>query len=289
MSQFLLRSLALGVLLAAPALAAAQDETTYGTAGAEGTLRVCADPNNLPFSNRKGEGFENKIAELIAKSWGQDVSYTWWPQRRGFVRETLRAKKCDVVIGVPENYDPVLGTIPYYRSTYVFVYPSDKGWDIRSLNDPQLKKLRIGVNVIGEDYANPPPVMAMAARGLLAPKGYSVYGDYSQESPARDIIDAIGRGEIDVAIVWGPVAGYFAKQQRVPLKIVPLPPSEQADLPFEYDITMGVRRSDKETKAKLDETIRAKQAEIRAILQEYGVPLVDKPSGPDLPPAEDDD
>lgn len=239
-----------------------------------GELRVCADPNNLPFSNQRLEGFENKIAALIAKEWGQTVGYTWWPQRRGFVRETLRARKCDVVIGVPKGYDPVATTTPYYRSTYVFVYPADKGWNIKSLDDPILKKLRIGVNLIGEDYTNPPPVMAMSERGLIGPKGYSVYGDYSQESPPREIIDAVGKGEIDVAIVWGPLAGYFAKQQPIPLKIVPLPPSEKADLPFEYEISMGVRRADKELKARLEETLKAKRSEIAAILDEYGVPLV---------------
>jgi mxaJ protein len=239
-----------------------------------GELRVCADPNNLPFSNQRLEGFENKIAELIAKDWGLKVSYTWWPQRRGFVRETLRARKCDVIIGVPKGYDPVATTEPYYRSTYVFVYPSDKGWNIKSLDDPTLKKLRIGVNIIGEDYANPPPVMAMAERGLLGPKGYSVYGDYAKDSPPREIIDALGRGEIDVAIVWGPLA-YFVTKQPVPLKVVPLPPSEKADLPFEYDISMGVRRADKDLKARLEETLQKRRAEINAILREYNIPLVE--------------
>ncbi|MFN2384003.1 MAG: substrate-binding domain-containing protein [Gemmatimonadota bacterium] len=272
-------------LLAFPV--AAQEQPAEGATG--GQFRVCADPNNLPFSNEREEGFENEIAELIAKSWGQTVSYTWWPQRRGFVRETLRAKKCDVVVGVPKNYDPVMGTIPYYRSTYVFVYPADQGWDIRSLDDPVLKELRIGVNLIGDDYANPPPVMAMAERGLIGPKGYSIFGDYSEDSPPRDIIDALGKREIDVAIVWGPLAGYFSKQQPIPLTIAPLPASERADLPFEYDITMGVRRGDTALKERLDETIREKQGEIRAILERYGVPLVTTPRGPDLPVVDDDD
>jgi mxaJ protein len=117
--------------------------------------------------------------------------------------------------------------------------------------------------------------MAMSSRGLVAPKGYSVYGDYSKDSPPRDLMDALGRGEIDVAIVWGPVAGYFAKEQPIPLAIVPLPPSEQADLPFEYDIAMGVRRADRALREKLDETLRRKRPEIAAILEEYAVPMVE--------------
>jgi quinoprotein dehydrogenase-associated probable ABC transporter substrate-binding protein len=241
-------------------------------------FRVCADPNNLPFSNQREQGFENRIAKLIADDWGLPLTYTWWPQRRGFIRETLRAKRCDFVMGVPSGYDPVATTEPYYRSTYVFAFPKDKGWTIRSLDDEVLKKLRIGVHLIGDDYTNPPPVMAMSSRGLVAPKGYSIYGDYSKDSPPRDLMDALGRGEIDVAIVWGPVAGYFAKEQPIPLTIVPLPPSEQADLPFEYDIAMGVRRADRGLREKLEETLRRKRAEIQAVLQEYSVPTVEPPA-----------
>lgn len=272
-------ALAILVLAGAGAVAAAQ----------QGQFRVCADPNNMPFSNERQEGFENKIADLIAKDWGLPVSYTWWPQRRGFVRETLRARKCDVVIGVPVGYDPVATTAPYYRSTYVFAYPADKGWKITSLDDPILKKLRIGVNLIGEDYTNPPPVMAMASRGLIAPKGYSIYGDYSKDSPTREIIDALGNGVIDVAIVWGPLAGYFAAKQPIPITIVPLPPSEQADLPFQYDIAMGVRRADKELQARLEETIERRQSDIDAILKHFGVPLMPMTPGRPAPPQDDDD
>jgi mxaJ protein len=237
-------------------------------------LRVCSDPNNMPFSNRAGQGFENKIAELIARDWKLPLAYSWFPQRRGFVRATLSARHCDLVIGVPSGYDPLATTAPYYRSTYVFVYPANKGWDIKSLDDPRLKKLRIGVNLIGDDYANPPPVQALANRGIVGLKGYSVYGDYSKESPPHEILDAVGHGEIDVAIVWGPLAGYYAKKQPVPLKVVPLPESEHADLPFEYDISMGVRRADKDLKARVEDTLRRRAADIRRILDEYSVPVV---------------
>ena len=266
-------ALLLPLLLLAPSWLAAQGETAGQPEQKQ--LRVCSDPNNLPFSNRREQGFENKIAELIAKEWGgMEVTYTWWPQRRGFVRETLRAKKCDVIIGVPQGYDPVASTEPYYASTYVFVYPADKGWDIKSLDDEILKKLRIGVNLIGDDYMNPPPVMAMADRGLFAAKGYSIYGDYSQESPPREIMDALGKGEVDVAIVWGPLAGYFAKQQPIRLKIVHLPPSDRKEFPFQFNMSMGIRRGDKELQKRLEQTLKEKRAEIHAILEEYGVPLV---------------
>ncbi len=280
--------LALLVLAAAPGAAAGQGDSTAAnvplirdsdilpiTMGVDSTrLRVCSDPNNMPFSNRDQQGFENKIAELIAQDWGLPLVYNWFPQRRGFVRASLNARRCDLVIGVPSGYDPLATTKPYYRSTYVFVYPADKGWDITSLDDPMLKKLKIGVNLIGDDYANPPPVQALADRGVLGLKGYSVYGDYSKDSPPHEIVDAVGRGEIDIAIVWGPLAGYYAKHEPILLKVVPLPPSGREDLPFSFDVSMGVRRKDKDLLAKLEDTLARRQADIRKILEEFSVPVV---------------
>jgi quinoprotein dehydrogenase-associated probable ABC transporter substrate-binding protein len=240
-------------------------------------FRACADPNNLPFSNQQLEGFENKIAELIAKEFDATLSYIWWGQRRGFIRNTMRATlpeaRCDVVLGVPKEYDLVLPTKPYYRSTYVFVYPKDKGWQIQSLDDPILRQLRIGVHLLGEDYTNTPPAHALGARGIVHNVvGYSTF--YSAENLPSRIIDAVTSGEIDVAIVWGPIAGYFAKKQSVPLALVPVP-SNPGDLPFAFDISMGVRREDKELKAQLEAVLERKQAEIRQILEDYGVPLMD--------------
>jgi mxaJ protein len=240
-------------------------------------FRVCADPENFPFSNRQLEGFENKIADLIAKELGASPTYIWWGQRRGFIRNTMKATlkeaRCDVVIGVPKGYDLVRWTKPYYRSTYVFVYPQSKGFQIKSLDDPILRRLRIGVHLLGDDYENPPPVHELAKRGLVDNVvGYDTF--YSRENPPSRIIDAVASGEIDVAIVWGPAAGYFAKQQHVPLELVPVP-SGKGDLPFAFDISMGVRQGDEELKTQLEKVLDRKQAEIRKILEDYGVPLMD--------------
>ena len=155
-------------------------------------LRVCADPNNLPFSNDRGEGFENRIAELLAADRHARVEYTWWAQRRGFVRNTLSAGACDLMIGVPSGADIALTTRPYYRSTYVFVSRADRGLALGSFDDSRLRRLRIGVQMIGDDFANTPPAHALAARGMVQNiVGYSVYGDYSQPHPLSGIIDAV--------------------------------------------------------------------------------------------------
>lgn len=242
-------------------------------------LRVCADPDNLPFSNERREGFENKIAELLAQELGASLTYTWWPQRRGFVRNTLSARACDLMIGAPTGYDPVRTTRPYYRSTYVFVYRQDRDLALRSLDDTLLRRLRIGVNVIGEDYENPPPVQALSARGVTGNLvGYGTF--YGPGARPEAIVQAVARGEIDVAIVWGPLAGYFAGLEAVPLTIVPLPDTvDRSGLWFAYDIAMGVRRADRELAAELDGVIERKRTEIGRILREYHVPLLE-PGGP---------
>lgn len=240
-------------------------------------FRVCADPNNLPFSNRREEGFENKIAELIATELGATVRYTWWPQRRGFIRNTLREHACDVVMGVPSSYELVLTTKPYYRSTYVFLYRKDSGFDISSFDDPTLRTVRIGVHVIGDDYANSPPAHALGNRDIVENVvGYSVFGDYSEENPPARIVDALGAGELDVAIVWGPIAGYFAKRQPLELELVPVSPAiDLPFLPFVYDISMGVRREDEALKEQMEEILDRNAAEVRKILEDYGVPFVE--------------
>jgi quinoprotein dehydrogenase-associated probable ABC transporter substrate-binding protein len=239
-------------------------------------LRVCADPNNLPFSNERLEGFENKIAELIASDMNAKVSYTWWAQRRGFIRNTLNASECDVVMGLPSSFEMALTTSPYYRSTYVFVYRKDRGLNISSFDDPMLHKLRVGVQIIGDDQANAPPAHALTNRGIIQNVvGYTVYGDYSQENPTARIIDAVAGGDIDVAIVWGPLAGYFSKTEPAQLEIVPVSPQiDLPFLPFVYDISMGVRRGDDAFKEELEAIIERKHAEIEKILDEYGVPKI---------------
>jgi mxaJ protein len=244
-------------------------------------LRVCSDPNNLPFSNDRGEGFENKIAALVARDLGEDLRYTWWAQRRGFVRSTLGAGECDVIIGAPARYERVLATAPYYRSSYVFVSRRDRGLGLRSLDDPRLRRLRIGVQMIGDDYANSPPAHALARRGIVENvAGYMVYGDYAQPSPPARIVEAVTRGDVDVAVVWGPLAGYFARRSAVPLQVVPVAPAfDPPALPLTFDIAMGVRRGDTTLRARLDDVLRRRRPEIDAILAAYGVPRVDDGAG----------
>jgi mxaJ protein len=237
---------------------------------------VCSDPQNLPFSNEKLEGFENRIAALVAKEFGTTVSYVWWGQRRGFIRNTMNATlqegRCDVVIGVPEAYDLVRTTKPYYRSTYVFVYPRGKGLAVKSLDDPVLKKLKIGVHLLGDDYTNPPPVHELSKRGIVGNVvGFSTF--YSEQNPPSAIIDAVAKGSVNIAIVWGPPAGYFAGRQKVPLELVPVP-SGKGDLPFAFDISMGVKPGNDGLRARLETVLQKRRTEIAAILNEYGVPVV---------------
>ncbi len=239
-------------------------------------LRVCADPNNLPFSNDRREGFENRIADTIARDLGKRVDYYWQPQRRGFIRTSLNAGWCDVVIGVPARFDKARTTQPYYRSTYVFVSRRDSRLRLRSLDDPRLRRLRIGVEMTGEDYDNPPAVQALAARHIVDNvRGYLVYGDYSRPDPPRRVIDAVADRDVDAAIAWGPLAGYFATRTRVPLEIAPVTPVRDGPgLSFAFDIAMAVRRQDRALHDALDRAIAARGRDIRAILAEYGVPLV---------------
>ena len=255
-------------------LAALAGGLALGVERPERVLRACADPNNLPFSNQRLEGFENRLAELVARDLGARVEYTWWAQRRGFVRNTLNAGDCDVLLGVPSSFELALATRPYYRSTYVFVTRAGHGPAVRSVDDPVLRQVRVGVQMIGDDGTNAPPAHALAQRGIIDNvAGYSVYGDYREESPPARIVRAVAAGEVDVAVVWGPLAGYFAPRQRVPLRLEPVSPQiDLPFLPFVFDISMAVRRGDEELKAELDEILDLRQEEIDAILDRYGVP-----------------
>jgi mxaJ protein len=243
----------------------------------EHVLKVCADPNNLPFSNERGEGFENKIAELVARDLGARVEYTWWAQRRGFFRNTLKSGACDVVLGVPAGFEMALTTAPYYRSTYVFVSRESRKLGVTSFDDPKLRQLKIGVQMIGDDFANTPPAHALAARGIVENvAGYTLYGDYAQANPPARIVDEVAQGKIDLAVVWGPLAGYFAKRERVALAVVPVSPQiDRPFLPFVYDISMGVRRGDSELRDALEQIVGRRRVEIDKILDDYGVPRVE--------------
>jgi mxaJ protein len=234
-------------------------------------LRVCADPNNLPFSNKRLEGFENKIAALIADEMGLPVEYTWWAQRRGFFRNTLRAGLCDVVVGVPSSFELAITTRPYYRSSYVFVSRTAPAREISSFDDPRLHTMRIGVQMIGDDGANSPPVHALNKRGMIDNlKGYTVYGNYEEESPPSRILEAVRNGDVDIAVVWGPLAGPHLQRG---LELRPVSPEiDLPYLPFVYDIAVGVRRGEEELRDRIDEILARRRGDIEKILDRYNVP-----------------
>lgn len=274
LSAVRLRRGAIGALLLMSAVFGLSTQTGEANAG-ERVLRVGADPNNLPFTNDRLEGFENKIAELIAEEMGAHLEYFWWPQRRGFFRNTLKEGNADIVMGVPSRFEMALPTKPYYRSTYVFAFREDSRWDFDSLDDPVLREVKIGVQMIGDDFMNAPPGHALASRGIINNvRGYLVYGDYSEESPPSDIIRAVGSGDIDVAMAWGPLAGYYAKRHLVPIKIVPLPASNNPALPFVFDISLGVGRGNHALKQELEEILGRRKRDIDQILDDYGIPRV---------------
>src|SRR5574337_621649 len=232
-------------------------------------LRACGDPDNMPFSNKQSEGFENKIAEVIAKELKVDLTYFWWPHQRGLVRRALRPELCDVMISIPQGWDQVLWTKPYYRSAYVIIYPKNRGFQIASLDDPILKRLKIGV------YINTPPAEALANRDIRANVvGYSLLNGDPTERSDKIIRDLIAGG-IDVVLDWGPMAGYAVKQLNgsSPLEVVLLQGGEPG-LPFTFEFSMGVKEGNKELKADLEGAISKRHAEIRKILEEYRVPVL---------------
>lgn len=237
-------------------------------------LTVCADPNNLPFSNRARAGFENRIVELVAKDLGLRVSYLWWAQRRGYVRNTLNDSACDVWPGMATGVDMAATSRPYYRSTYVFVTRIDANLSDLTLDDPRLRTAQIGVQMIGNDSMNTPPAHAIASRGLIDNvRGYMVYGDYSRANPPAAIIDAVARRQIDVGLVWGPLAGYFAHLSRIPLRIDAVTPATDARWPMSFAISMGVRRNNRQLLEQINASLEREQSQIAAILAAYHVPL----------------
>jgi mxaJ protein len=242
-------------------------------------LRVCADPNNLPFSNEAGEGFENKIVDLVAQELGAKVHYTWWAHRRGFLRNTLKTGICDLVPGLPANLEGVRTTAPYYRSTYVFVTRADS-LEITSFNDPVLHQVKVGVHLIGDDGSNTPPAHALARRGIIENvRGYMIYGDYREPNPPERILQALATREIDVAVVWGPLGGYFAGREKVPLRVVPVRPAfDGPQLPMVFDISMAVRKEDEQLRQEVDAALARRRADVDMILAQYGLPRADRVS-----------
>jgi mxaJ protein len=267
------------VLAAAATLAAAAAPTIGTPEAATGQRRelvVCADPNNMPFSSRTKPGFENRIAELVAKDMGVRLRYVWWAQRRGYVRSTLTEAKCELWPGVATGMERVLPTQPYYRSTYVFVSRENGHMDGLSLDDPRLRAALIGVQMIGNDAMNTPPAHALSRRGIVQNiRGFTVYGDYQRPNPPARIVDAVAHDEIDVGVVWGPLAGYFASRSTVPLQIQPVTPETDAGVwPMTYDISMGVSRAEPQLRTQIDAILRKERPAIAHILSEYHVPVL---------------
>jgi quinoprotein dehydrogenase-associated probable ABC transporter substrate-binding protein len=238
-------------------------------------LRVCADPNNLPFSNRRGQGFENRIAALVARDLGARLTYVWWPQRRGFVRHAVNEGRCDLVVGVPAAYRLLLTTRPYYRSTYVFVTRADAPVRVRSLDDSSLRRLRIGLHFTGGN-GGPPPAQALARRGLSSNiRGYSIFGDYREPNPPARLVEAVAAGKVDVAIVWGPLAGYFARHSKVPLRISPVqPPMDSPAEPMTFAIAMGLSRGDSALRDRVQHVLDRHPGTLHRLLGHFGVPLL---------------
>jgi mxaJ protein len=254
---------AVALVLVMPAGAARADEVKE--------LKVCGDPNNLPFSNEKLQGIENRLADVIAKDLGMTVAYTWWPHQRGLVKRVLNTGRCDVMLGIPTGYDMVLWTKPYYRTGYVIAYRKRPGFKILSLDDPKLKTLKIGVQV------NTPPHLALGERGIIDNVvGYQLMFDsnfHAEDYPGKEVEDLIA-GQIDVALVWGPIAGFFAKKKNASIEVVPLEDSPDGSTHYAFNIAMGVRKKDTELRDKLDESLVRKRDEIKHVLEEFGVPLL---------------
>lgn len=280
MSSASRKGVCLAIVLLAAACSRPSPSAPNAPASAETTskrvLRVCSDPNNLPFSNKAQAGFENKIAALLANRLDARLEYAWWAQRRGFVRNTLRSGLCEVVIGVPTEMEMVATTHPYYRSSYMFVSRAGTHQP-QSFDDPYLTTALVGVHIIGDDFSNSPPAHAMSNRGLIDNvRGYSVYGDYKSPDPPSELIKAVERSEIDVAIAWGPLAGFFAKRSPVPLQLTPVSPSAEPPFEFVFDMSMGVARNNTALLEELNRFIAGNKPAIDRILNDYAVPTIDE-------------
>lgn len=274
------RWMALALAIAVAPTAAFAQGAGLGAAGElvdPDVLRVCADPSNMPFSDENGKGFENRLAELVAEKTGRkSVAYTWYPMATGFVRNTLRANRCDVIMGYAQGDELVQNTNAYYRSTYAIVFKKGSGLDgIDTIEDPRLSDKKIGI------VGGTPPASNMAKANLMHnAKPYPLMVD-TRVAPSmgevmiKDLVD----GTIDVAILWGPMAGYYAKQSGADLEVVPLV-REKTGSRMMYRITMGVRPSDQEWKRTLNNFIKDNQKEINKILLEYNVPLIDEQDRP---------
>jgi quinoprotein dehydrogenase-associated probable ABC transporter substrate-binding protein len=235
-----------------------------------GTLRVCADPNSLPFSNQHGDGIENRLAQMVARDLGAQLEFVWWPQRGHLIKNTLAANRCDALMGVPSEMPGALTTSPWYRSTYVFVQRRSGGPPVTSLQDDRLASMRIGIHMVGEGYA--PPAVVLGRRGLAERlKGYSLFGNGEEANPPARLIEAVAHGDVDIAIAWGPLAGYFSRHSD--LELTPVSPSSYLGVPFTYSISAGVREGDTALRESLNAIFRRECSSIHSLLAEYAFPL----------------
>jgi mxaJ protein len=243
------------------------------TAVAAQTLTVCADPNNLPFSNRDGHGFENRLVSILARDLHVRVEYVWWAQRRGFARHTLTEARCDLWPGVASGVTTMSTSQPYYRSSYVFITRVARNLSGLTLDDPRLRELTIGVQMIGLDGINTPPAQALAQRGLTQNiRGFMLYGNYQQPNPSAAIVAAVASGAVDVALVWGPVAGYFSQRAAVPLRLEPV--ADDRTWRMSYDVAVGVRPGEQQLQQRVDAALVAERRAISALLHAYRVPVI---------------
>jgi quinoprotein dehydrogenase-associated probable ABC transporter substrate-binding protein len=266
-------AIGLGLLIAGRVFAQAPGLGTSAELVDPKVFRVCADPRNLPFSDEAGKGFENRIAELFGQKLGEPVSYTYYPQVIGFVRNTLNALRCDVIMGVAVGDNLVQTTNPYYRTTYALVFKPGGGLDgIESLADPRLKPEHIGI------VAGTPPATVLVEQGLMAlARSYALTIDTRIDAPTHTMVNDIAAGQIDAGVLWGPIAGYYAQRATPRLAVVPLLKEPER---MDFRIAMGVRPSDQEWKRRLNRLIAENQPEIDRILSEYGVPLLDEQGKP---------
>jgi quinoprotein dehydrogenase-associated probable ABC transporter substrate-binding protein len=260
-------ALAAAALALLPAAPAARAQT--GELVATDALRVCADPSNLPFSNERGEGFENRIAALLGRALDREVEYVFFPQVQGFVRNTLRAGRCDLVMGTVAGDDLMQNTNPYYHTTYVIAYRRGAEPPPERLDDPRMRSLRLGA------IARTPPVDLLVRNNLVEnTRFFRLAVDTRVEAPGTELVRAVADGELDAALVWGPIAGYQAKVKGLPIALRALP-TEPGAARMDYRITMGVRGQEPEWRRRINAAIREHQGEIDGILREYGVPLLD--------------
>jgi mxaJ protein len=235
-------------------------------------LKVCADPAALPFSNRAQQGFENRLATMLARDMHAQLTYVWQRMGRGFVRNFLNKSECDVVLGIPSSFRQMLTTDPYYRSTYVFVTRKPQNLHLASFDDPRLHNMKIGVQIVGEEYA--PPAIALGRRGLVA----NVVG-FETATDASSVTDAVLNRKVDAAVEWGPIAGYFAKQHAAALELTPAPEVDIPALPLTFMISMGVRKGNTQLRDRLNLFLTRHHSDIEHLLRSYGVPLL--PIGPE--------